>query len=427
MKNVYRLIAAIIILVNVDSIFAQNWPQWRGPLATGAAPAGNPPVEWSEQQNIRWKTRLPGTGYATPVIWGNDIFVSTAIPPKGGILSLIGIKPSGAVKFVVIAVDRTSGQVRWERLAREEVPHEGHQQTSTWATSSPITDGERVYAYFGSRGLYCYTVGGDLLWEKDFGDMRIRSEFGEGSSPTLYKNRLIVNWDHEEQSFIVALDVATGEEVWKTNRDEGTTWMTPMVVEVSGRAQVVTSGTNRVHSYDLVTGELLWEDDGLTANVIPSPVAADGVVYVISGHRGSALRAIRLASAKGNISGSPAILWSYNQDTPYVPSPLLHGGLLYFLRSNEGILTCVDVATGQPHYSRQRLEGINSIYASPVGVRDRVYLLSRDGVMMVIRHGPEFGVLATNTLDDKFDASPVIIGDEIYLRGHQYLYCIARQ
>jgi len=420
MKNVNRLIVAIagyLILISVDFICAQDWPQWRGPLGTGAVPAGNPPVEWSEQQNIRWKPLLPGTGYSTPVVWGNDIFVTAAIPPERG----------RSVKFIVMAVDRRNGKVRWERLAREEAPHEGMHRTTTWATGSPITDGERVWAFFGSRGLYCYTVAGDLVWEKDFGDMRIRNEFGEGSSPRLYKNRLIVPWDHEGQSFIVALDASTGEEIWRKNRHEVTTWMTPLVVEVAGRAQVITSGSNHVISYDLATGEIIWEDDGLTANVIPSPVEADGVVYVMSGHRGSASRAIRLAEAKGNISGTPAVLWSYNRDTPYTPSPLLLGGFLYFLKSNNGILTCLDVSTGQPHYSKQRLEGIRNIYASPVGIGENVYFLGRTGNAVVIRHGPEYQVIAENTLDDNFDASPVIYGDEIFLRGHQYLYCIAKQ
>ena len=409
---------------DIDSLW--QWYQWRGPLGTGAAPSGNPPVEWSEQHNIRWKTRLTGIGYGTPVIWENGIFVSSAILPEGSEPSAGSAKPTEPAKFVVMAIDRMSGEVLWQRTAREEIPHQRVHQSSTWSTSSPITDGKHVYAYFGSFGLYCYTITGDLVWEKDFGDMNIRSEFGEGSTPSLYKNRLVVIWDHEGQSFIVALDSSTGEEIWKKNRDEVTTWATPLIVEIAGHPQVITSGTNRVRSYDLATGDLIWEDKGLTANVIPSPVAADEVVYLTSGHRGSALRAIRLAGAKGNITGSPAVLWSYNRDTPYVPSPLLHDGLLYFLKSNQGILTCVNIATGQPHYSNQRLESIRSIYASPVGVQDRVYFLSRDGVTMVIKHGPEFSVLATNTLDDNFDASPVIVGDDIYLRGHQYLYCIGR-
>ncbi len=429
MKNCHRLIAAIagiIILMSVDFVFAQNWSQWRGPLRTGAAPDGNPPIEWNEQHNIRWKTPLPGPGYSTPAIWGNDIFLTAAITTEVPASSRMSVKFTKPVKFMVVVIDRVSGKIKWERLAREEIPHEGRHPTGSWAPNSPCTDGERVYAFFGSHGLYCYTTEGELLWEKDFGDMSIRMEFGEGSSPALYNDRLIVNWDHEGQSFIVALDATTGEEIWKKNRDEGTTWATPLIVDVEGQAQIITSGTKRVRSYNLATGELIWEDDGLTANVIPSPVATDGVVYVISGHRGNALRAIRLAGAKGDISGSSAILWSYDQDTPYTPSPLLLGQSLYFLKSNNGILTCLDVSTGKPHYSNQRLDGIGSIYSSPVGVQDRVYILGREGVTLVLRGGPEYTVMAKNTLDDKFDASPVIIGEEIYLRGHQYLYCIGR-
>ncbi|MFC1541720.1 PQQ-binding-like beta-propeller repeat protein [Candidatus Latescibacterota bacterium] len=409
-----------------DTEISMYWSQWRGPLGTGAALSGNPPVEWSEQKNVQWKTSLSGTGYGTPVVWGNDIFVSSAILPKGSEPSAGSAKPTEPAKFIVMALDCTSGEIRWERTAREEIPHQGVHRSSTWSASSPITDGKHVYAYFGSFGLYCYTMNGDLVWEKDFGDMDIRNQFGEGSTPSLYKNSLVVLWDHEGQSFIVVLDATTGKEIWKKNRDEITSWATPLIVEVDGLPQVITIGTNRVISYDLTTGNILWEDEGLTANVIPTPVEADGIAYLTSGHRGSALRAVRLANAKGTITGTQAVLWSYNQDTPYVPSPLLHGDKLYFLRSNQGILTCVDIATGKPHYSNQRLESISSMYASPVGVQDRVYLLSRDGITMVISHGPEFNVLAENTLDDNFDASPVIVGDNIYLRGHQYLYCIGR-
>ena len=414
-------------VVEADDEAIENWHQWRGPLGTGSVPGGNPPYEWSEENNIKWKIPLPGIGYATPAVWGNSIFVSTAVPPDNYSPPSRGEKPTQTVKYVVLALDRNTGDVLWERLACEEIPHEGHHNTSTWATCSPVTDGRNVYAFFGSRGLYCYTVGGDLLWEKDFGDMSIRRAFGEGASPALYKDRLVVNWDHEGQSSIMVLDTSSGKELWRKNRDEVTSWMTPLIVEVSDRVQVITSATGRVRSYDLATGDVLWEGEGLTANVIPSPVEADGVVYVISGHRGSALRAIRLSEAKGNIDGTSAVLWSYNQDTPYVPSPLLHNGVLYFLKSNRGILTSIDVLSGKPHYAGQRLENIRDLYASPVGVQDRVYFLSRDGVAMVIRHGSNYEVLATNTLDDKFDASPVIVGDELFLRGHRHLYCIAQK
>ncbi|MFC1552180.1 PQQ-binding-like beta-propeller repeat protein [Candidatus Latescibacterota bacterium] len=423
---------AVVVLLLSTSLFAQNnaeylknWPQWRGPLATGGAPSGNPPTEWSESKNIKWKAELPGTGYSTPAIWGNDIFVTAAIGPDNYKAPGRGESPTQSVKFIVMAVDRATGKIKWQRLAIEEVPHEGQHETTTWATGSPITDGKHVWAYFGSQGLYCYTIGGDLVWEKDFGEQLIARQFGEGSTPALYKNRLIVNWDHEGQSFIVALDAATGEEVWRKDRDESTSWMTPLVVEDNGRTHVITGAQNRVRSYDLATGEMLWDDEGLTANAIPSPIAADGVAYVMSGFRGAALRAIKLSEAKGTITGTSAVLWKYDQDTSYVPSALLHRGAYYFLKSNSGTLTAIDIKTGKPHYANQRIEGLSTVYASPVGVADRVYLPGRTGTTVVFSHGSEFKILASNTLDDNIDASPVIVGDELYLRGHKYLYCIA--
>ncbi|MFC1555943.1 PQQ-binding-like beta-propeller repeat protein [candidate division KSB1 bacterium] len=432
MRNIVLITALLLTfacgLIAQENLsdYEKNWPQWRGPNNTGTALAGNPPIEWSEQQNIKWKTRIPGTGYSTPAIWGDNIFVTSSVSNEVGSASRMSVTYTKPVKFMVMAVDRATGKINWEHIAREEVPHEGQHSTTNWAAPSPITDGERVYASFGSRGLYCYTIDGKLLWEKDFGNMRIRMQFGEGCSPALYKDRLIVNWDHEGQSFIVALDAATGEEVWRKNRDESTTWMTPLIVEDSGKVHVIISATNSIVSYDISNGEVIWEDEGLTANVIPTPVTADGIIYVTSGYRGSALRAIRLSEAKGNITGTSAILWSYNQDTPYTPSPLLQGGLLYFLKSNRGILTCLDVATGKPHYANQRLDGIKDAYASPAGVGDRVYLLSRDGASIVLQNSSEYKVLAQNSLNDNFDASPVIVGDELYLRGHQYLYRVSK-
>jgi outer membrane protein assembly factor BamB len=397
------------------------------------APNGNPPVEWSEQQNIRWKTRLPGIGYSTPAIWGNTIFVTASIELEGK--SSSGEKrksgnrpaPQNPVKCIILAIDRSSGKTLWERVAREEIPHEAMHPSTTWATGSPITDGKYVFAYFGSRGLYCYDSMGNLQWEKDFGNLRIFSTQGEGATPALHKDRLIVNWDHEDQSFITVLDAATGREIWKKNRDEGTTWCTPLVMEVDGRAQVITNGMDRIRAYDLASGDLLWEDAGFVETVIPSPVAADGVVYLTGGYQQKDLRAIRLSDARGNIGTSSAILWTYNQAyTPFVPSPLLMDGHLYFLRANDGFLTCLDVSSGKPHYENQRLKGVSSVYASPVGVDDRVYIISRKGVTVVLRHGLKYEVLAMNNLDDNFDASPAIIGNEIYLRGHQYLYCISK-
>jgi len=419
-------ILGYLFIMSVRYVYAQDWPQWRGPLATGAAQSGNPPIEWSEQKNIRWKTRLSGTGQSTPAIWGNSIFVTAAETTESDAESRGIVTATQPVKFLVIAVDRKTGKVKWERLAREEVPHQPRNNMGTWATASPITDGERVYAFFGSRGLHCYTFEGKLIWEKDFGDMDTGGDMGEGASPVLYKDKLIVNWDHYGQDFIVALEASTGREIWRKERDERISWTTPLVVEEAGRVHVITVAEKWIQSYDITNGDVIWKVEGTRYGNISTPVAANGIVYVGSGLQRGKISAIRLKEAEGDISGSSSVLWTYNKFYPYVPSPLLLGGLLYFTKDRVGFLTCLDATTGKVHYSNQRLTGIRHLFASPSGVGDKVYILSREGVMIVIRHGSEFIVLSTNTLDDNFDASPVIAGDEIYLRGHQYLYCISR-
>ena len=413
------------------------WPQWRGPLGTGVAPHGDPPLEWSESTNVRWKVEIPGRGSSTPVIWDDRLFVLTAIPTgdeagsQGGLFARLrrrvigGVAATDTQRFIVLAIDRRDGHVIWERVAREELPHEGTHQTGTWASPSAVTDGEVVCAFFGSRGLYCYDLDGRPLWETDLGDMRIRLGFGEGASPALYRDLLIVLWDHEGESFLVAFDKRTGRERWRTPRDEATSWTSPLVVELEEGAQVVTSATSAVRGYDVDTGRLLWQDEGVTQNAIPSPVAADGVVFVTSGYRGNRLAAIDLSAASGDIRGSAAVVWSVDRDTPYVPSPLLHDGLLYLLKGNSGVLTSFDARTGARRYGPERLSGIRNVYASPVAAAGRLYITSRDGTTIVLRAGPTVEVLAVNILDDGFDASPAVVDGEIYLRGQQYLYCIA--
>ena len=337
-----------------------------------------------------------------------------------------GVQPTKIYDFDLLAINRHDGRIVWQRTAREAFPHEGTHADGSWASNSPVTDGELVFAYFGSRGLHCYDMHGNQKWEKDFGDMTIRLGFGEGSSPVLYGERIIVNWDHEGQSFIISLDKRTGEELWKVDRDEPTSWSTPIVVEHNAKPQVITSATNRTRGYDLATGELIWEFAGMTMNTIPSPVSANGMVYVTSGFRGNALQAIHLATAFGDITGSEAVAWEYDRDTPYAPSPLLYGDKLYFLKRNNGILSCFNAETGKAYYGPQRLESIEgNVFASPVGAANRVYLTGGNGATLVIKHGPEFKVLAKNVLDDGFSASPAIVDNEIYLRGYKHLYCIA--
>ncbi len=428
-----------------DTKKLENWHQWRGPNADGVAPKGNPPTNWSETENIKWKADIPGIGCSTPIIWENQVFIlsaektdrvderqqetsaeeSDAEPPRRRRFRRFrSPEPTNYYNFNVTSYNRNTGDILWKKTATEVVPHEGHHQTSTFASASPITDGEYLYVSFGSRGIYCYDLQGNLQWEKDLGNMQTRNSFGEGASPTLYKDNLIVNWDHEEQSYIYNLDAKTGDIKWQKERDEVTTWATPLVVEHDGKSQVVVNGTNRSRSYDLDTGELIWQCGGQTDNPIPSPIRYDSFVICLSGFRGEALYAIPL-TAKGDITGTDKIRYSYNNDTPYVPSALLYDKNLYFARGNTTILTCLNVETGKPVYGGTRLPDLTgTLYASPVGADGRIYFLTRDGKSLVIKHGPELQVLAWNELDDEFNASPAVAGNTMFLRGKNTLYCI---
>ncbi|HXW04363.1 MAG TPA: PQQ-binding-like beta-propeller repeat protein [Vicinamibacterales bacterium] len=411
--------AASITAANPEA--ERYWPQWRGPDGTGASRHATPPLEWSETKNVRWKKEIPGRGAGTPVIWGDRVFLLTAVPLSGA-----GAPAASPHKYLVMALDRRDGRVLWERVAREEAPHEGtHQEHGTWASPSAVTDGQHVIASFESRGIYAYDMDGKPVWQKDLGDKTMRNQFGEGSTPALHGNTLVVVWDHQGESFIVALDKRTGEERWRAARDEIDSWATPLVVEHGGRAQVVTSGMKQVRSYDLETGKLIWFGDGLTMNPIPSPVAAEGLVILTSGFRGNDLQAVKLAEANGNITGSPAIAWTLDRDTPYVPSPLLYDGMLYLLKSNSGIVSAFDAKTGKPHYQVQRIEAVPNVFASPAAAAGRIYIPGQEGTTVVLRHGPQFEVLATNKLDDGFNASPALVENAVYLRGHRYLYCLA--
>jgi outer membrane protein assembly factor BamB len=331
-------------------------------------------------------------------------------------------------RFVVLAIDRKTGKTVWQQTAVEQQPHEAaHFDNGTWASGSPITDGQQVFAYFESFGMYAYDMNGKLLWSKDLGDKRMRNQFGEGSTPALHGNTLVIVWDHlnGDGSFIVALDKRDGKELWRVPRQEIDTWATPLVLEVNGRPQVIVPAMQRIRGYDLATGTIVWEGDGLTMNPIPSPVHDDGLVFLMSGFQGNDLRAVRVGEAKGNIDGTSAVAWSFDRDTPYVPSPIISDGILYFLKTNSGILSAFDAKTGKPHYQNQRLDGLPNVFASPVAAKGRLYFTGREGATMVVRSGPTFEVLAKNQLDDGFDASPALVGREIILRGNKFLYNIA--
>ncbi len=412
-----------------------NWHQWRGPRADGTAPHGKPPLKWDDQTNIRWKTALPGLGSATPIVWGDLIFVLTAvdtgrqaapadIPKPDPRFRKQTVPPTTYHQFLVLAIERNSGKVRWQQVAAEAVPHEGHHPTHSYAASSPTTDGKFLYVSFGSFGLYGYDFAGKLQWKRtDLPRLETRYGWGEGASPTLHGDALIVPRDQEGASFLIVLDAHTGKTRWKVEREEVTTWATPLVVDYRGRTQVIVPATKRIRSYDLADGRVIWECGGLTVNCIPSAVRFGDSVICLSGYRGAAAFRIRL-DATGDITGSDKIVWSYKRGTPYVPSPLLTGDRLYFTSTNEPLLTCLNAKTGAVILDRERLRGLGSLYGSPIEADGRIYLTDRDGTTMVLQRGDKVKVLSVNRLDEPIDASPVVVGKQLFLRGAKHLFCI---
>ncbi len=429
-------------LVGADT----DWPRWRGPSDTGMA-TGDAPVKWTETENVKWKTEIPGKGHSSPVIYGNRIFLTTAVPTgkppeapppsaqppdpppaqegrgrgrPGG-----GGGPQAEHRFVLLALDRSTGKMLWERTAKVATPHEGyHQRYGSFASNSPVTDGKHVIAFFGSRGVYCYDMDGKLIWEKDFGvQMRMIMSFGEGAAPVLHENTLLLKFDHEGDSFFVALDKGTGKELWRHARDESSSWSAPLVITHEGRKQVIVSATNKVRSYDFKSGEIIWEAGGLGRNVIPNPVHIGDMVLVMSGFRDPNLMGIKLGRT-GDLTGTDAIVWTNQKGNSYTPSPVLHDGKYYFL-TDQGMISCFDAKTGKPYYQQQRLPKPYNFKASPVGAAGKLYLASENEDVIVLRMGEEFEVLSVNTMKDEFFvASPAIAGGEIFLRGKNTLYCI---
>jgi outer membrane protein assembly factor BamB len=418
MKKMVVGVILLSVLLSVNSYSnsgSDYWPTWRGPDATGASKSANPPLTWSETENIKWKVAVPGQGLSSPIIWVDKIFFLTAVKSE----------KEGAYKFDFVCMDRNTGKILWQKTAREEVPHEGHHETGSFASNSAVTDGKYVWASFGSRGVHCYDIDGNHKWSKDLGTMEIARGFGEGSSAALAGNAIIVVKDHEGDSAVYALNKDTGDILWQKDRDEATSWATPLPIEVNGKLQVVTNATNFTRSYDVENGDIIWQCSGQTRNAIPSPVTGFGKVYCISGFRGSALKVIELGRT-GDLSGTDAISWEVDRNTPYVPSPLLYGDKIYFLSVNNAILSCYQAETGKPIFVAQKLDDVDGFYASPVGAAGRVYLPAWNGVTLVIKNSDSYEVLASNKLEDRFDASPALVGNELILKGKKYIYCISQ-
>ena len=420
MKLALALIYFSALLLPLHADPNKQWGHWRGPTGNGTSETANPPVHWDAKKNIKWKTAIPGNGSSSPVVWGDKIFVTSAVGP------VEGKAPRNKQRFTLFCIDRKNGKILWEKVAAETVPHEGHHDHHGFASASPMTDGERVFASFGSRGLFVYDMDGNLLWKRDdFGKMRTRNGFGEGSSPTLHGDTVIMPWDHEGPSKIIAIDAKTGKNRWETPRDEPTSWDTPLVVEHGGKKQVITSGEKFAMGYDFDSGKEIWRCAGQTQRPVASAVSAGGLVYIGSGFRGAFLGAFKLG-AKGDLKGTKNVVWEKNRNTPDIASLLLSNGRLYYTARKSGILSCVDAKTGKPHYEGERVDGVRDLYSSPVAAAGRVYITGRDGTTAVIEDGDDLEVLATNRLGEPVDTTPALVGKEVIIRGAKHLYLISK-
>ncbi len=429
----FTILSAASLLVAAQSPRTDSWPHWRGPSHNGVA-TGSVPLSWSDSSNVRWKIEIPGRAHSTPVGWGDRLFLTTAIPTgnKSAEPAASGGRAGGGIgageehRFEVLAVDRASGKIVWQQTATVARPHEGyHHLYGSFASNAPATDGQRVYAFFGSRGLYVYDLNGKPLWQKDFGlKMAMRLAFGEGTGTVVHNGRVYLQFDHQQEGFVVALDAKDGKELWRAPRMENSSWSTPLVVEHNGVHQLVVTADTKVKAYDVNTGKAVWEVAGLGTNPIPQPVQFRDTVIVMSGYRNPKLMAVRLGRT-GDLAGTDAIVWETTRGTSYTASPALHEGRLYVISDN-GMLSVFNAATGEPHYLQARLPKPYTFKASPLVANGRVYLATEEGDVVVVKAGETFEVLATNPLaDQSFIASPVVLGNDLFLRSRTHLFRVA--
>lgn len=445
--------------------FADNWPHWRGDNGNSVSESATPPTEWSDTKNVKWKVAVPGKGSGSPAIWGNRVYVVSGVPAGGDVAQTTDQKqwqvvslnqeaqppqgrpqqgrpqqgrsrsrsggrggasaPLKTLQFTVFCFDRETGKELWKQIATEAKPHEATHSTNNFSSASPCTDGKHVYAHFGSRGLYCYTMDGKLVWKRDnLGKMQTRASFGEGSSPTLSGDKIIVPWDHEGQSSLLALNKTTGDTIWKSDRDEPTCWATPLVIEHDGRQQVVMNGQTKARAYDLESGKELWSCGGQTERPVASAVSTDGLVFVGSGHRGSFMAAFN-PSGRGDVEGTDNVIWSIKRDTPDIASPVLSNGRLYFHKGKTGVMTCVDAVSGKTIFGPTRTPGLDSIYASPVAAGGYIFLTARNGTTVVIKDADKFEIVATNSVGETVDATPAPVDNQLFIRGERHLFCIS--
>jgi outer membrane protein assembly factor BamB len=416
-----------------------NWPQWRGPQGLGVSEEKNLPAEWGADKNIVWKTALPGRGHSSPIVWDNRIFLTTSI--EGEVVP--GAKAVHHVRkgetwvhpdsvagdrkhtLKVLCLDRDSGKILWERTAYEGQVYDDRHRKNSYASSTPVTDGKFVYAFFEAEGLYCYDFDGKLIWKTDVGKIA-KMGMGPGTSPALYEDLLFLQCDQEDGgpdvSFIAAVDKRTGKEVWRVKRDHRKTHATPIVVRAGDRVELVASGAETVISYAPSTGKELWRCDGVKGWAIPSAVAGHDMVFVSAGYPSKRAMGIKLGGS-GDLTGKSNVVWSYDKGTAYVTSPILYGDYVYLV-SDKGILTCIEARTGEIKYEGGRVPTPASFSASAVAFDGKIFLTSEDGDTFVIKAGPAHEVIRTNSIGEVVLASPAISQGRIFIRGDKHLYCI---
>ncbi|MCI0462078.1 MAG: PQQ-binding-like beta-propeller repeat protein [Gemmataceae bacterium] len=436
MSRFVLALVAVSALVATGGSDTTDWPQFRGPHSDGLGEGKTLPDRWSTTENVVWKVEIPGWGWSSPVIWGDRIFLTSAVTDKPLPKPVVGGYPGGQIRpdevhrWMVYCLDRETGKLLWEREAHRGKPPQPRHPRNSYASETPIVDGQRVYAYFGNIGLYCYDLDGKKLWEQKWGDFRMRGGWGTGASPVLHRGRLYVVNDNEQKSFLVALDAATGKEVWLVDRQEKSNWSVPYVWANAKRTELVTIGTGKIRSYDL-DGKVLWELAGTSGLVSLMPVAKHGLLYVGAGYHVGPIYAIR-PGASGDITlkdGKPNdwIAWHHPKGAGIHPSFLISDERLYVL-FDAGLLTCRDARTGKPFYDRQRLDsGAGRFYASPWAYNGKIFLLNEDGTTHVIRDGPKFELLGTNTLQDNCWATPAISRGSLFIRTYSRLYRLQAQ
>lgn len=442
-----RITVFCLCLSFAGAAHAQNWPSFRGERASGVADGQSTPTSWNAEKslNILWKTPVPGLAHSSPIVWGNRIFVTTAISSDPNTYFRHGLYGAGDSAadttkhtWKVYALDKQTGKILWEKVAHEGVPRIKRHIKSTHASSTPATDGKHVVAFFGSEGLYCYDFNGKLLWKKDLGVLDLGAfnvpdlQWGTASSPIIYKNLVIVQCDTQKEDFLAAFDLKTGREIWRTSRDELPSWGTPTVYEGKARVEMIVNGTNHICGYDPMTGKELWRLSGNSLITCPTPIIGHDLIFVTSGYRPiKPIYAIRLGatgdiSLKDGTSSNEYVAWSKMRGGPYQPTPILYGDYLYTC-ANQGILTCYDAKTGEQIYEQRIGEKGGAYSASPVAADGKLYLSSEDGEIFVVRAGPKYELLAANPMGEVLMATPAISEGIVFVRGRHHLFAIGEQ